>query len=568
MKSYPDYFKRHIISLDGIWEFDWLGDEVDWKTLNPAGLAFRELMPVPGVFDFNLERPGHHGVGIYRKKIRLICRSERLKLKINGMGLLGKIWFDGKFIAEYDLPYSGMEYELPVTERRDEHELIIAIDNRFNFDPALLFQPGYDFYGFGGIYRSVELHQLPPCSIDRVKVTPLDITQGTVLLDIKLDGKIPAECVYSLGFDGGATRQFTATPVDGHIILETRVPDFKVWSPENPHLHTVEVDIGADAVCERFGMRTVRAESGKIMLNGSPLLLSGFNRHESHPQFGPVQPLQLMVEDLQWLKKMNCNFIRCVHYPQDQRFLDLCDQFGFLVWEESLGWGNKEAQLINPEFIAKQETETVRMVHNSCNHPSIIIWGFLNEAESNLEAARPLFQRLTSLLRETDGSRLVSFASCRGITDCCLDFVDVISMNLYPGWFGNSNSNRLPKTCIAPDIKQLAQFACRADLRDKPMIISEIGICAFYGCHDLVGSQWTEEFQRDYMAEAVRAVFAEERICGLALWQMFDARSYGSEGPDIRGKPRGYNCAGVLDEYRRPKLSAAAVGDLFGKLLK
>ncbi len=566
MKSYPDYFKRHIISLDGIWEFAWLGGETDWSKLDPDGILFCELMPVPGVFDLDLERPGHHGAGIYRKKIRLIPRSERLKLKINGMGLLGKIWFDGRFIAEYNLPYSGMEYDLPVTERRDEHELIIAIDNRFSNDPALIFQSGYDFYGFGGIYRSVELHRLPSCSIDRVKVTPMDINTGTIRLDIRLDGRIPAECTYSIGFDGGTRRQFTAAPVDGHIIHEDVVPEFKVWSPETPHLHTVEVDIGDDAVCERFGMRTVRAESGRIMLNGSPLRLRGFNRHESHPQFGPVQPLQLMIEDLQWLKKMNCNFIRCVHYPQDQRFLDLCDQFGFLVWEESLGWGNKETQLTNPEFIAKQEIQTVRMVQNSCNHPSIIIWGFLNEAESNIQAARPLFQRLTSLLREADGSRLISFASCRGTTDCCLDFVDVISMNLYPGWFGNSNSNKHPNSCIAPDIKQLVQFAGRDDLRDKPMIISEIGICALYGCHDLAGSQWTEEFQRDYMAEAVRAVFAEPRISGIALWQMFDARSFGPEGPDIRGKPRGYNCAGVLDEYRRPKLSAMAVGGLFGKL--
>jgi beta-glucuronidase len=70
------------------------------------------------------------------------------------------------------------------------------------------------------------------------------------------------------------------------------------------------------------------------------------------------------------------------------------------------------------------------------------------------------------------------------------------------------------------------------------------------------------------MTEAVRAVFAEPRISGIALWQMLDTRSFGpaGEGTDIRGKPRGYNCAGVLDEYRRPKLSAMAVGSLFAKL--
>ena len=70
------------------------------------------------------------------------------------------------------------------------------------------------------------------------------------------------------------------------------------------------------------------------------------------------------------------------------------------------------------------------------------------------------------------------------------------------------------------------------------------------------------------VVEAIRAIFAQPRISGIALWQMFDARSFGpgGEGTDIRGKPRGYNCAGSLDEYRRPKLVAAAVGDMFGKL--
>ncbi len=567
MKSYPEYFKRQIISLDGVWEFHWLGEDVDWNTLNPEGVEFNELMPVPGVFDLTLQRCGQHGTGIYRKKFRLNQCSDRLKLKIGGMGLLGKIWFDGEFIADYNLPYSGMEYELPMSGCGEEHELIIAVNNSYNTELDSLFLPGYDFYGYGGIYRSVELHQLPACSIDRVKVIPLDIKQGTVRVEIKLDGNIPAECSYRLGFDGIAGQHSTAVPVNKCIVLEVKVPRFKVWSPETPHLHTVEVDIGDDAISERFGIRSLRTENGKIMLNDCPLQLRGFNRHEAHPQFGPVQPLQLMIEDLQWLKKMNCNFIRTVHYPQDQRFLDLCDQFGFLVWEESLGWGVKLKQLTHPEFIAKQEIETRRMVQNSCNHASIIIWGFLNEGESNIEAARPLYQSLSSILREEDGSRLISFASDKGVNDCCLDFVDVISMNLYPGWFGSNSSNQHPFTRIAPAIELLARFAERDDLRNKPMIISEIGMCALYGCHDLAGSQWTEEFQRDYVVEAIRAIFAQPRISGIALWQMFDARSYGpgGEGTDIRGKPRGYNCAGSLDEYRRPKLAAAAVGEMFGK---
>ena len=559
---HPNYPQRHILDLNGFWEFAWLGD-ADWDEIGPAGFQSETAMAVPGVIDTLPEYTQKRGVGIYRKRLPDDFEpGERLQLRIGGMGLTGRIWFDGELVGECSLPYSGVKYEIRVAAP-GTHELVVAIDNRFDPERAPLFRPNFDFYAYGGIYRDVELHRLPACSIDRAQVIPLDLETGRVRLRVRLDGDVPETCPLLVAFDGGATQEFQIEPREGVAEVELTVPDHRIWSPAAPQLHMVEVAIPGDRIRERFGMRTVATRGQDILLNGEPIELRGFNRHEAHPQLGPVQTPSMMLEDAQWLKAMGCNFVRCVHYPQDERFFDLCDELGLLVWTESLGWGNPAEQLADDRFGALQEEQTRLMVRNGCNHPSIIVWAFLNEAESHREDARPLYQRLTSAIRDEDPSRLVSYASNRGAADLCFDFVDVISLNTYPGWIGDVDWDTPSVDKIAPGVGQLIEFfSGDSPFADKPLMFSEIGACGLYGCHDLAHSQWTEEYQADYMVEAARCVLDNSRVCGLTLWQFCDTRSYGALG-DVRSKPRGINNAGVLDEYRRPKLAVAAVAEAY-----
>ena len=206
--------------------------------------------------------------------------------------------------------------------------------------------------------------------------------------------------------------------VGGQLTMTTDIENFpgfpepvsgpQLWSPENPHLHTLEVQFGTDRMIERFGIRTVRTGKRCVLLNGKPIYLKGFNRHESHPEFGPATPEQVMIEDLQNLRDLHCNMVRGCHYSQDQRFLDLCDEFGMLVWEESLGWGNSAAQMADPEFRALQEQQTRLMVRNSINHPSGIIWAFLNEQDSSTPEGYAITEQLVRSIKEEDSSRIVN----------------------------------------------------------------------------------------------------------------------------------------------------------------
>jgi beta-glucuronidase len=270
----------------------------------------------------------------------------------------------------------------------------------------------------------------------------------------------------------------------------------------------------------------------------------------------------LLVDDLTTIKDLGCNFIRAVHYPQAPEFLDLCDQLGLLVWEESLGWQIGEAELLSPTTTAHLAMQTRQMIRDGINHPSIIIWAFLNECPSDSMKVEHAYAELASLVRSEDPSRLVSYASNQGEKDRCFSHVDVVSLNLYPGWFEPRSWTAPTVSMIAPHVDRIAGLATRPDVAGKPMLVSEIGACALYGCRDRAKAQWSEEFQADYMEEACRAVLADARWAGVVLWQFCDTRSYVGVG-DVRGKPRGFNNAGLLDEYRRPKLAAARVEAAF-----
>ncbi|MBO5959292.1 MAG: hypothetical protein J6Q65_04135, partial [Lentisphaeria bacterium] len=318
----------------------------------------------------------------------------------------------------------------------------------------------YDFHFAGGILRSACLYELPAGTrLGRCTVTTLDRSTGKVRLDAELvDG--PQEMIRSLSvaFDDGEAECYEFSCSNGVATLELNVPDFKIWSMESPALHTVTIALpdGSDAITERFGIRTVEVKGQKILLNGEEIYIAGYNRHEAHPEFGVTLPPGIMMEDLQILRSMNCNFIRGCHYPQDQYFLDLCDELGFIVWEESLGWGNRPEQGERDDFCALQREQTVLMVRNSRNHPCVIMWGFLNECHSHTAPYRALIGNLVRDIKAIDTTRPTTFASMMiAYGEQCLDLVDIVSCNTYPGWYGVDHNEEEPLQKIASRIEEV-----------------------------------------------------------------------------------------------------------------
>ena len=543
------------LDLNGSWQFRFEEGRSIAQAGNPAFVPTGTIA-VPGCYDMLPAWLCRRGTGLYRRTFTLDRAVPNAWLVIDGMGLVGNFKIDGRDLGIHPYPYAKLELETgPLAA--GTHTLYAALDNRFDWETLKLARPYYDFYLFGGFYHGVSL------AFDnrRFLVRTRDYAKGVV--EIEAVNFAQGDFDATLVFDG--RNEVSASFKGGRA--KVSVPDFRLWSPESPSLHTVALKDGLSA---RFGIRTVEARDRRLWLNGKPLYLKGANRHESHPTFGAATPEALMVQDIQNLKSLGGNFFRGCHYQQAQRFLDLCDENGILVWEESLGWGNgshggkmSAYELTNEVFCAQQVHETKEMVRASFNHPSVIIFAFMNEFASGSKPGKALADRLISTIKAEDSGRLVTYACCHNDQDIANANTDLVSFNTYPGWIGSdAGSPEHLKQLVEENVARVvARF--RKLYPQKPIIVSEMGTCGVYGHHDPAGAQWTEEFQAEYVGDVLDAVFAHPEIAGMTIWQFTDARSYHRGGATIRTKPFAENLAGLYDGYRREKAVVPVVRTKF-----
>ena len=539
------------IDLDGSWEFRFEEGRT-LETSSGPDFAATDRMSVPGCYDMQPKWLCKRGTGLYRRTFRIEKPVERAWIVVDGMGLRAKFAIDGKPAGGIQRhPWARIEIPAGPLEA-GEHTVFAAVDNMLDWNTQKLALPYYDFYLYGGFFHGVSL------STDNRKlfVRTRDYKTGTVEIEAVDFAKRDFEG--KLIFDG--KNEVGAVFKNGRATV--KVPDFKLWSPESPNLHTVSLDGDVSA---RFGIREIKAGKKRLWLNGKVLFLKGANRHEAHPQFGAATPEALMVQDIQLLKSLNGNFFRGSHYQQSQRFLDYCDEMGVLVWEESLGWGNTPKQMSDGEYFRLQVEQTREMVRASFNHPSVIIFAFQNENHSQTEAGKKLNDALIEAIRSQDSGRLVTFACNHNDDDISNANTDLVSFNAYPGWIGSdAGTLENQKRLIDEKVTKIVRHY-RTLYPEKPIIASEMGTVAIYGHHDPAAGQGTEEFQYHYDKDVIDRIFADPELSGLALWHFADARTYHRGGSNIRVKLLAENLAGLYDGYRRAKMSTQVVREGFSR---
>ena len=558
------------LPLDGLWDFRFEKgkslEEVSGGGRGATALPTFEAndkMTVPGCWNAMSRYFNQHGTGCYRRTFELAADAANAFLVVDGAGLRSRYWIDGREIGLSKLPWSKFEFATgPLA--KGTHELVAAVDSVVDNRKVKLFWDFYDFYPFGGFHHGVWLDvQAKPVELRRVVVRTRDYKTGRVELEAQFAGEgAPADFEAAVAFDGGAVRKVRFAGRRASLV----VPNFRLWSHDAPNLHKVAVTHDGVTARARFGIRQVGTANGRITLNGKPVYLKGVNRHESHYEFGVTTPVQLMYEDVQNLKDLGGNFIRGSHYAQCGAFLDLCDELGVLVWEESLGWGNKAKQLTDPEFCDLQEEETCLMVRNSINHPCVIVSAFLNEPDSDTKACKALVDRLLGVIRAEDSGHLATFACHRNLKDICHANTDIIAYNTYPCWYSwemdTGSSEEMRRNIRACHEEIVAYF--RQHYRDsRPIIVSETGVKADYGVRDPRGkAQYTEDHQAEYERIMLEEMFAMKDIAGVAIWQFTDCKTY-TRTRGARNRSYGVNTGGLYDLYRRPKLVVDEVRALY-----
>ena len=549
-RLYPRHYVRKTTSLDGIWHF------FKAKEGKPYGKDM--MLAVPCAWESHPELCAYRGQGLYRREVQL-QQAGSIRLYFGAVSHYAKVLWDGKAVCEHNGAYTPFDCVLNA-QTAGTHTLEVLADSSFDGRSAL--SVPNDYFTYGGITRGVELEYLPDACIERVEFVPCKTENGWLAqADVVLRALTQDAAVEGCVSIAGKTAAFAAELQPGAAqCVRVAVPleNITPWSPEQPQLYELVTTLGDwDDDVQRVGFRTIECKDGHLFLNGEKLLIKGFNRHEDHPFLGCSSTLQSLVQDIHLMRDMNANLVRTCHYPNHELLLDLCDEMGMLVWEEEHARGLSIEQMRHKDFMQQSLDCTREMMQAHISHPSVILWGLLNECESATDEGRAMYKAIIDLMRELDDSRPITFASCRHYTDVCLDLVDVVSFNIYPHWYTADDVD------VTEYIQQLKDWVDTAGGAGKPFLISEFGAGGIYGYRSPTKVKWTEERQADIIRDVASAALHMDQVDGVILWQFCDCRIT-EENNGFYGRPKTQNNKGVVDIYRRPKIAYEVIKSIYG----
>lgn len=548
IRLFETHYIRNVQELDGMWDFKMDGIDKAYQ------------MPVPSCWEQHPDFLSHRGKGTYTRKV-YVREDGNIRLEFKGVSHTADVYFDGEKIAHH---YNAFTPFLAIVKdvKKGEHEIKVEVDNTFGEHSALHIPN--DYYTYGGITRPVSIENIAQVYIKNVHFTPY-MKNGKWMAKIEVNigslSDTPVNVSVKSTLGGYEMNRDITVDADTTVVFEQEFDNVKAWSNREPNLYMLGTVLSVngedtDDLIERVGFRTVEVKGTKIYLNGEPIYMKGFNRHEDYAVDGCAVTLQHMVQDMDLMQDMNANAVRTCHYPNDERFLDLCDERGIFVWEENHARGLVLSDMHNPNFEQQCEDCIREMIENHYNHPSIVIWGILNECAAETDEGRRMYKKQYEQIKSMDLSRPTTSATCRHFTDICLDLPDIVSFNMYSGWY---------KDCpIDERNNQEIDWIKNSGGDNKPIIVSELGAAAIYGYRDRSRCKWSEERQADLIRDNLEVYMNDDRICGVFIWQFADCRVT-EEGEWFATRARCHNNKGVVDEYRRPKMAYDIVKDMFEK---
>ena len=485
---------------------------------------------------FTPGRGYYRGAGWYRKRFDLPAESAGKKAFVEfGAGFaVADVWINAQFAGHFMGGFTGFQVDATPFVGQGENLVAVKLDN--SHDPDVL--PGKevpDYNLYGGLYREATLVIKDRLYIPQhgVTITTPSVWSyvATVCVEVAVqnedDDAKECACAVSVNAPNGntvaearETRQIEAQSGAVFTLELPEIPDPALWSPDSPNIHTAHVAVThgtsvKDSIAVRFGIRWFRfAEQKGFALNGRRLQLRGVNRHQDYPGLGNAVPRRLQVRDAELIKEMGANFVRTSHYPQHPAFLDACDRLGILVYEEIASW-----QHIGGErFFDNAEAMLREMIARDKNHPSIILWGLLNEGRS-----RELFDRLNAAAHEADPTRPTIYAENRPEEGKELGTVfvpDVLGINYKVPHLDEIRA-------ALPGLNLLSSEHTNADHAQRGELDAEIS-------------------QAEKLKADLDAIEARSFMAGSALWSMHD---YGTDYEPVWPIQH----SGILDAHRLPK---------------
>ena len=420
--------------VPGVWELNGFGDPIYVNT----GYAWRN--------QFNNNPPQvpteNNHVGSYRREITVPADWGGKEIIAHFGSVTSNIylWVNGRYVGYSEDSKLEAEFNLTPYLKVGQKNLIAFQVFRWCDGTYLEDQ---DFFRYSGVGRDCYLYARDKKRIEDIRVTPdLDAAykNGTlkVALSLKGNGNVNLELLDAAG------KLIATETAKGAGTVTMNIENPAKWTAETPYLYTLRATFqgGSEVIPVKVGFRKIELKGSQILVNGQPVLFKGANRHELDPDNGYYLSPERMIQDIQIMKKFNINAVRTCHYPDDNLWYDLCDEYGIYVVAEAnveshgMGYGDKTLAKRSDYKKAHMERNQ-RNVQRSFNHPSVIFWSLGNEAGYG-----PNFEAAYDWIKAEDNSRAVQYEQARkdGKTDVfcpmyygykdCQDYCEDATMKL------------------------------------------------------------------------------------------------------------------------------------------
>lgn len=572
---------RRRISMDGMWKFcldeKAVGEKEGWMD----GIPGEEMIPVPASFqDFYTEKDIREYTGDFWYETDFFVPGEwegrEILLRFGAATHRAGVYVNGILITEHEGGFLPFSAKVTTVVRYDSYnKVVVKVNNELNCtnipcgetitlpNGKKMSKPYFDFFNYAGLQRSVYLLAVP-----RESVVDFD-------LDYAIHGK-NAEVSYQVRTNGEHAVQLELLDAEGSCVAQKDgkegvlyVENAHLWQVRNAYLYRLRIRImdGEELIDEyeqEIGIRTVKVEGTDILINGEPVYLKGFGKHEDSDIVGRGFSIGIMKRDFELMKWIGANSFRTSHYPYSEEIYQMADREGFLVIDEVPAVGMfqslmnfMEASTGKQTAFFKKETTPVllkahlraieEMIARDKNHPSVVAWSLLNEPETTNEAAVPYFKEVFDFANKLDmQKRPRTFALIMNSlpdTCKCYQFSDIIALNRYYGWYMKGGY----EICVAEELFRKEMNAWKEKKLNKPFIFTEYGADTLASEHKLPSVMWSQEYQDEYLKMTHEVFDSYDFIKGEQIWNFADFQT--TEGiMRVNG-----NKKGVFTRQRQPK---------------
>lgn len=368
----------------------------------------------------------------------------------------------------------------------------------------------------------------------------------------------------------GTTRVAESSGTTGTLVVKNA----KLWNVHAAYLYDLVIRIHegsavVDEYLDRIGIRTFEIRHGRFLLNGSPVYLRGFGRHEDADIRGRGLDLPTVKRDFELMKWIGANCFRTSHYPYAEEIYQMADEEGFLIIDEvpAVGFMQSTANFLaanqgngrqqgffeketTPALLKNHKAALTDMIDRDKNHPSVIAWSLLNEPQCTSAGTEEYFKPLFELARRLDPQKrprtYTVLMTSLPDTSKGQRFADFVSLNRYYGWYVLGGAGLADaEAAFHHEMDGWAKV-----LHGRPLIFTEYGTDNLSGAHKLPSVMWSAEYQNEYL-EMTHAVFDHyDFVQGELVWNFADFQT--TEGIlRVDG-----NKKGIFTRQRQPKDAA------------